>query len=130
MAAFADGSSKNNAYANIARSWANSDPTAASAWLVQLPANSSKDAAIVSFSNQVFEDDPQAAYQWAESVSDPTQRDSDVYSLLNRWMRTDPTTATTIVQQSTLPDAQKTQLLQRTGGSPASSAGGGINFQR
>jgi hypothetical protein len=114
VAGFAAGPSTASAYATIARNWASSDATAASAWLMQLPANTSKDAAIVSFSNQVFQDDPQAAYQWAESVGDPNQRQQEVYSLLSRWVRTDPASAAAIVQQSSLSDDQKAQLIQRT----------------
>jgi hypothetical protein len=81
---------------------------------MQLPADASKDAAIVSFSNQVFEDDPQAAYRWAESVGDPTQRQSEVYSVLMRWTHADPAGAANAVQNSTLTDDQKNQLLQRS----------------
>ena len=87
----------------------------ASAWLLQLPADSSKDAAIVAFSDQVFEDDPQASYRWAESVSDPSARQSNVYNILSRWVRADPTDGTAAIQSSTLSDEQK---------GPAFTAGG------
>ena len=113
-ASFAAGNAKTSAYANIARNWANNDVTQASAWLTQLPADSAKDAAIVSFSNQVFDEDPQAAYQWAESVGDATQRQQITFALLSRWVRSDPTNATPVVQQSSLSEAQKAQLLQRS----------------
>jgi hypothetical protein len=113
MNGFPAGNAKDNATSAIARNWARTDVTQASAWLLQLPAGTSKDGAIIAFSNQAYEDDPQAAYQWALSVGDPNKRQGEVYSLLSRWIRSDPTTAGAIVQQSGLSDDQKNQLLQR-----------------
>jgi hypothetical protein len=78
---------------------------------MSLPSGSSKDSAIDAFSNQVFDEDPQAAYQWAESIGDTNRRQSDVYNMLNRWDRSDPASAATAIQQSSLSDAQKSQLL-------------------
>ncbi|MEJ0001160.1 MAG: hypothetical protein WDO13_19580 [Verrucomicrobiota bacterium] len=69
------------------------DVTAASSWLMGLPAGGAKDSAISAFSNQVFEDDPEAAYKWAESIGDDNQRQGAVFSLLNRWVRSDPSAA-------------------------------------
>ncbi len=80
---------------------------------MQLPADASKDAAIVAFSSQISEDDPEAAYRWAETVGDPARRQSAVYSVLNRWIGSDPANAATMIQQSSLSDQQKAQLMQR-----------------
>jgi len=109
----ADGNAKHNAYASIARGWANNDVTEASSWLMGLPAGSSKDSAISAFSYQVFEEDPSAATQWAESIGDANSRQSTVFSLLSRWERSDPAAAATAIQQSSLTPDQQNQLLQR-----------------
>ena len=67
---------------------------------------------VATFSAKIFTTDPEGADQWVESISDPKIRQTQVTNLLAQWMQTDPTSASTAVQNSSLPANVKTQLLQ------------------
>lgn len=107
-----DGPDKNNAYSGIAGSWARSDPVQAGNWLTQLPSSPARDAAVSTFSNQILNSDPERAEQWAASIGDPKARENAMTSVLRRWMQKDPAAATPAVQNSTLSEDQKKQILQ------------------
>jgi hypothetical protein len=126
---------------NIAMQMANTDPKAASEWAATLPddvrgrtlegaisrwaRNDSRtvgewinglngvvrDEAISAFSSTLAANDPAAALTWATTVSDPTKRDATVERLVTSWMRRGPAEAKTWIQNSNLPDQEKTRLL-------------------
>jgi hypothetical protein len=126
---------------NIAMGMSNSDPKAASEWAATLPddvrgqtlqsvisrwaRNDSpavgewinglngavRDDAVSAFSSIVAGKDPATALSWATTVSDPAKRTTTVERLVTSWMRRSPNDAKTWIQNSTLPDPEKTRLL-------------------
>jgi hypothetical protein len=63
------------------------------------------------FSATMAPRDPAAALTWAATVSDPTKRSATVDRLVSGWLRRSPNDAKAWIQNSTLPDPEKTRLL-------------------
>jgi hypothetical protein len=109
------GDDLNNATANVAKSWLQQDPNAASQWVDTLPQGSAKDAAINQIITSVGTNDPASAFTWATSISDPTARDAQVVNVATQWSKQNPTAAANAAQNalsnlSGLSDAQQTSL--------------------
>ena len=126
---------------NIAMQMSNSDPKAASEWAVTLPdevrgrtlegvisrwaRNDSRavgewinrldgavrDEAVSAFSSALAARDPATALTWATTVSDPNRRNTTVDRLVTGWIRRSPGDAKAWIQNSALPDPEKTRLL-------------------
>lgn len=126
---------------NIAMEMSNSDPKAASEWAATLPdevrgrtlegvisrwaRNDSaavgewinglnggvRDEAVSAFSATMAARDPATALTWATTVSDPARRTAAVDRLVSGWLRRNPNDAKTWIQNSALPDPEKTRLL-------------------
>jgi len=90
--------------------WAKKDPQAAAQWLTGLN-GATRDEAISSYSIGVWAQDPAAALTWATTVSDPMMREMSVQRIVSSWARRDLGQATDWVQNSALPDAQKSRLI-------------------
>jgi hypothetical protein len=63
--------------------WAESDPMAASQWLVTLPAGAARDAGVVLLLPQLLETDAEAAAAWINNISDPIARAGMAEQLAN-----------------------------------------------
>jgi len=90
--------------------WAKKDPQAAAQWLSGL-SGTLRDEAISSYSMRVAAQDPTAALTWASSVSDPAMQEMSVQRIVASWAKRNPSEAQAWIQNSSLPDAQKTRLM-------------------
>jgi hypothetical protein len=90
--------------------WAQNDSRTVGEWINGLN-GAVRDEAVSAFSSSLAASDPAAALTWATTVSDPTRRDATVDRLVTSWMRRSPTDAKTWIQNSVLPDQDKTRLL-------------------
>jgi hypothetical protein len=94
----------------IASVWAESDPQAAGEWLNTL-SGSGRDAAVASYASALAPVDPATALAWALSASNSSIREEVASRIANDWLMRDPSAARTWIQQSTLSDVDKAQLL-------------------
>jgi hypothetical protein len=71
--------------------WADSDPTAAAAWINQkdLGAASDPGVAEIAMSPQLAQT-PDVAASWAETINDPNLRSRTLLSILQNWARSNP----------------------------------------
>ena len=90
--------------------WAQTDPQAASQWLETL-SGTKRDNAIGAFSSGIVSKDPLTALKWVESIGDPTIRDRTLKEVVVQWRALDPVAAKTWIQNSSLSEADKKQLL-------------------
>lgn len=90
--------------------WAQTDPQAASQWLETLN-GTTRDNAIGAFSSGLISKDPAAALKWVESIGDAIIRDRTLKQVVGQWRVLDPIAARTWIQNSSLSEADKAQLL-------------------
>jgi len=90
--------------------WARSDSNAVGQWINGLN-GATRDEAVSAFSTTMVSRDPAAALTWAATVSDPTRRNATVDRVVSAWLRRSPDDAKAWIQNSTLPDPEKTRLL-------------------
>jgi hypothetical protein len=103
---------RDNAFWNVAKQWAQSDPGAGAKWLNTLPAGSARDGAINGFSTALFPSAPADAIAWAASISDPEERDHRIMGFALQWLGSDETRARQwIADSSALTAQQRARLL-------------------
>ena len=90
--------------------WARSDPQGAAQWINTLN-GPVRDEAVTIFSSMIARDDPAAALNWAASLSDQKSRADTVTRIVTSWLRRSPADAKAWIQNSALPDEEKTRLL-------------------
>jgi hypothetical protein len=90
--------------------WARNDSRGAGEWLNGLN-GPVRDDAVSAYSSSLGGNDPATALTWATTVSDPTKRSATVERLVTSWLRRNPADAKTWIQNSQLPDEEKTRLL-------------------
>ena len=90
--------------------WARNDSRGAGEWLNGLN-GAVRDEAVSAYSSIVGASDPATALTWATTVSDPTRRTAAVERVVAGWLRRNPNEAKTWIQNSQLPDEEKTKLL-------------------
>jgi hypothetical protein len=113
VASFPEGTLRDNSLGNVARSWGQVDPGAASEWIKALPAGKSRESVITAFTDSMQYQYPEVAVPWIETLSDDGMRNSRLENALSRWLVTDDEAARAYVQRSTLPEATKKRLLNR-----------------
>ncbi len=67
---FPEGSMRDSAVSQIARTWGNYAPDAAAEWIDTLPVGQVRDRAAGSFAGAIASNFPEQAIQWAQSMSD------------------------------------------------------------
>lgn len=90
--------------------WATQDPQAAGNWVNSLQ-GAARDSAISAYSANLAPRDPGTALGWAQSIESPSIRTSTVDALVSQWLRRDPTRAIAWINNSQLPDADKSRLI-------------------
>jgi len=90
--------------------WARTDSRAVGEWINGLN-GAVRDEAVGAFSSTLATNDPAVALTWATTVSDPTRRNTTIDRLVSGWMRRSPADAKTWIQNSALPEQEKTRLL-------------------
>jgi hypothetical protein len=125
----------------IAQLWATDDPAAATRWAAQLPADEGgfsagaaaalwakqdpaaagdflnslggtmRDGAVVSFSAVTALENPSVGLTWASTIGDPKMRADTEERIVGEWLRQDEAAARAWIQNSSLPQADKTGLL-------------------
>lgn len=104
------------AAARLSHRWAESDPAAASQWLVDQPDGPVRDAAIRGFTERLVEEDPDSAFEWTAAISDQETRFAELRRGIDWWIDKDPEAARQWVQSSgTLSSTDRERLLRRTG---------------
>jgi len=104
------------AAARLSQRWAESDPTAASEWLVGQPDGPVRDSAIRGFTERLVEEDPDSAFEWTAVISDEETRFTALRQGIDWWINKDPEAARQWVQSSgTLSASDRERLLRRTG---------------
>ncbi len=104
-------SPKAEAYEKVAREWGRADPTAAAAWLTQMPVGTMRDVAITGFSGTVISTNPAQALQMAGTISNAQNRQNQINSLYRTWLSQNPAAATAAIKASSLLEETKQQLL-------------------
>ena len=97
--------------------WANTDPAAAAQWMQTL-SGSIRDEAAATYSIIVAGKNPAAAAAWAVSIEEPKKRASAVKGVIAQWMTRDRNAARAWVQNSSLGEEEKAQLLASPAPSP------------
>ena len=125
----------------IAQSWAQDDPEAATRWAANLPQDERgialggaarfwakedpkragdflnslggpmRDEAVGFFSATLAYEDSALALNWAATISNPQMRQSAEEQIANVWLTQNPAAAKDWIQNSSLPEADKTRLL-------------------
>lgn len=90
--------------------WARNDSRAVGEWINGLN-GAVRDEAVTAFSSTLAPSDPTTALTWATTLSDPTRRSTAVDFLVSGWMRRSPNDAKVWIQNSALPEPEKTRLL-------------------
>lgn len=72
------------------RRWAEIDPDAASAWLLQLPHDARKDALIAAFVETQTKYNTPEAFQWAMRIREPNDRLRNAQAVIAAWKTFDP----------------------------------------
>ena len=104
------------AAANLTQRWAETDPTAASQWLLDQPAGPMRDSAIRSFTERLAQEDPGSAFEWAAVIVDTEVRSETLDAGIRDWLDKDPEAARHWVQSAhNLTSADRDRLLRRTG---------------
>ena len=101
---------RGRALENVVLRWARNDSRAAGEWINGLN-GAVRDEAVSAFSSSLGASDPAAALTWATTLSDPARRNTAVERVLTGWMRRSPNDAKAWIQNSALPDEEKTRLL-------------------
>ena len=125
----------------IAQNWARDDPEAATRWAANLPADergfavggatrfwvkedpkaagdflnslggAMRDEAVGSFSGIIAPEDSALALTWAATISDPSMRQKSEEMITSEWLKQNPAAARDWIQNSSLPETEKTRLL-------------------
>ena len=90
--------------------WARNDSQAVAKWIDGLN-GTVRDEALGAFSSTLAASDPATALTWAATVTDPTRRNATVDRVVSGWLRRSPNDAKAWIQNSSLPEAEKTRLL-------------------
>lgn len=90
--------------------WARNDPQGAAQWINTL-SGGVRDEAVAVFSSTISGADPAAALNWAVTVSNQKTRSETVERIVTSWLRRSPADAKSWIQNSALPDEEKTRLL-------------------
>jgi hypothetical protein len=90
--------------------WARNDLRAAGEWINRLD-GAIRDEAVSTYSAVAANSDPAAGLTWAATLSDPKLRSSTVARIVTSWLRRSPADARAWVQNSSLPEPEKTRLL-------------------
>ena len=101
---------RGNALAGAARFWMKEDPQAAGDFLNSL-GGPVRDEAIGFFSTTLAYEDSGLALNWAATISNPQMRQSTEEQIANEWLKQNPAAAKGWIQNSSLPEADKTRLL-------------------
>jgi hypothetical protein len=94
----------------VVNSWARRDPDAVVGWINTLN-GTMRDQAVSAYSSALTMRNPAEALNWATGISDGKLRDNSVQRIVTMWLNRSPREATTWIQKSTLPDAEKARLL-------------------
>jgi len=95
--------------------WAASDLAAAGEWIKGL-SGPARDEAVATYTYNLLRKDPNAAAAWAVTISDSKIRDKSLNGIATFWLNKDPAAASTWIQNSNLPAADKKRLLSMTPG--------------
>jgi hypothetical protein len=98
-----------------ARIWAREDPEAAGNFLNSL-GGTVRDEAVASFSAIMAYENSSLALTWATTIADPKMRTDTEERIALEWMKQDPAGARAWIENSALPEAEKTRLLSTTPG--------------
>jgi hypothetical protein len=90
--------------------WARNDLQAAGQWINDR-SGVVRDEALSAYSSTMAFKDPAAALAVAATVTDPKIQGATVDRIVSGWMRRSPNDATAWIQNSALPDSEKTRLL-------------------
>jgi hypothetical protein len=90
--------------------WTRTDPHAAALWLntVEGPV---RDEAVTTFGSTIAQSDPVIALSWVVTLSNEKTRSQTVNRIVTGWLRRSPAEARAWIQNSTLPEPEKTRLL-------------------
>jgi putative heme degradation protein len=105
------GDSRKQALDAVVQNWARNDPQNSALWLAALPDDAAKQSAMQNYVSNTQWQYPDLAAQFATALTDEHQRDSAIQNVARNWLRTDPTAATTWLNNTSLPQNQKDQLL-------------------
>ncbi len=100
------------AYGSAIRSWARTDPLAASQYVADMTPSSGRDQAIGGLVSSHRWEEPAAAVMWAGHISDPKRREEVLTLAAEAYVRRDPAGAAAWLPASGLPE-ETVQRLQR-----------------
>jgi hypothetical protein len=109
---FPAGETRDNALRQVVSSWAHADPSAASQWLASLSADKSRERLVQQFIGTTTYEYPEMAAAWVETIADPNQRFNTAENVGRTWLQYDRVAATKWINQTSLPDEKKQQLLK------------------
>ncbi len=95
----------------VMHKWVDADPAAAEEWLKTLPPSFAQQNAVRAYVSVLSPINPAAAAPWAESLTDEQTRTNTIDRVIRDWTRTDPTAATSWLNQTSLSDDAKKQIL-------------------
>ncbi len=110
---FPEGPLREQAAARLISQWGSwhGDTSEAARWLESLPPSPSRDAAACAFVSEVAGRVPRLAAPWIGAIADEAKRNEAVEQITRKWLTTDPDACRTWLQQTTLPEERKRQLL-------------------
>lgn len=96
------GESRNRAYSEVFRQWADDDVVAAGTALSKMPPSVETDGARERYAQEVLRRDPVSAMEWAQTITSDEQRARAQETLIRSWMRRDRNAATNWLNASPL----------------------------
>lgn len=85
-----DAKTTSQAASNVVSHWAQTDPTAATAWMNSQTGRADRDALVSAMAKSVGYTETEGAVKWAQTINDPEQRQQTLDSVIRKSMRRDP----------------------------------------
>jgi hypothetical protein len=106
-----NGEAKAAALADVMGLWVQKDAMAAATYMTQLPVGAETDGPRARLARGLTRIDPAAAADWAYSISNSETRTESLSTIVGSWMQTDTAAAKQWVENSSLPQRTKRQIM-------------------
>lgn len=111
-ATLSPGPTREAAMAAIAKDWVILDPVASGAWVESLPPDEARAKAAEAYVDHAASTRPDLASRLVDSIADESKRNQQIEAIARQWFKANPDAAQAWLQQTSLPDECKAELLR------------------